>query len=204
MYSSTWYTLCAENPGFEIVQESVKVCTTGMSSRTLYAQHTVSLAYVFLSRGKSSTVQCTVFSYTPAEVDAPIMYSSINRLYAKNPVFEIVHEESVKVYHLHMYNGNLQQNSMRRILCHSGISHLSSVLACVFSSRCNVLHVICEHHALGAVLLSSMRLVRSAMGEYLVLALGTAGYRLGPLRKGTHGTFLIGQSAPFFIHPSPN
>ena len=76
------------------------------------------LAYVFLSRGKSSTVQCTVFFYTPAQVDAPIMYISINRLYAKNPVFEIVHEESVKVYDLHMYNGNIQQNSMRRILCH--------------------------------------------------------------------------------------
>ena len=58
------------------------------------------------------------FFYTPAQVDAPIMYSSINRLYAKNPVFEIVHEEGVKVYHLHMYNGNIQQNSMRRILCH--------------------------------------------------------------------------------------
>ena len=90
----------------------------GMSSRTLYAQHPVSLAYVLLSRGKSSTVQCTVFFYTPAQVDAPIMYSSINRHYAKNPVFEIVHEKSVKVYHLHMYNGNIQQNSMRRILCH--------------------------------------------------------------------------------------
>ena len=42
----------------------------GMSSRTLYAQHPVSLrifhlspvlAYVFLSPGKSSTVHCTVF-----------------------------------------------------------------------------------------------------------------------------------------------
>ena len=76
------------------------------------------LAYVFLSRGKSSTVQCTVCFYTPAQVDAPIMYSSMNRLYAKNLVFEIVHEESVKVYHLHMYNENIQQNSMRRILCH--------------------------------------------------------------------------------------
>ena len=121
------------------------------------------LAYVFLSRGKSSTVQCTVFFYTPAQFGAPIMYSSINRLYAKSPVFEIVHEESVKVYHLHMcvcvfsshsfwtsssldvpagvtqeeghtggrshrishppsfcgaYDGNIQQNSMRRILCH--------------------------------------------------------------------------------------
>ena len=41
------------------------------------------------------------------------MYSS--RLYAKNPMFEIVHEESVKVYHLHMtymYNGNTQQNPL--------------------------------------------------------------------------------------------
>ena len=37
------------------------------------------------------------------------MYSS--RLYAKNHVFEIV-EESVKVYHLHMYNENIQQNSL--------------------------------------------------------------------------------------------
>ena len=49
------------------------------------------------------------FLYTPAQVDVP-MYSS--RLYSKNPVFQIVHEESVKVYHLHMYNGNIQQNSL--------------------------------------------------------------------------------------------
>ena len=39
----------------------------------------------------------------------PFFYSSINRLYAQNPVFEIVREESVKVY-LHMHNGNVQQN----------------------------------------------------------------------------------------------
>ena len=64
----------------------------------------------FLSPGKSSTVQCTVFLYTPTQVDALTMYSS--RLYAKNPVFEIVHEESVKVYRLRMYNGNIQQNSL--------------------------------------------------------------------------------------------
>ena len=36
-------TLCAENPVFEIVQENVKACTTGMSSRTLHAQYPVSL-----------------------------------------------------------------------------------------------------------------------------------------------------------------
>ena len=39
------------------------------------------------------------------------LYSSINRLYAQNPVFKIVHDESVKVY-LHMYNGNVQQNPL--------------------------------------------------------------------------------------------
>ena len=44
------------------------------------------------------------------------MYSSINRLYAQNPVFEIVREESVKVY-LHMYNGNVQQNLQRVESC---------------------------------------------------------------------------------------
>ena len=37
------------------------------------------------------------------------LYSSINRLYAQDPGFEIVREESVKVY-LHMHNGNVQQN----------------------------------------------------------------------------------------------
>ena len=37
------------------------------------------------------------------------LYSSINRLYAQNPVSEIVHDENVKVY-LHMYNGSVQQN----------------------------------------------------------------------------------------------
>ena len=52
-----------ENPGFEIVQESVKVCTTGMSSRTLYAQHPVSFFSFFFfhltySRWTSSLPSC--------------------------------------------------------------------------------------------------------------------------------------------------
>ena len=53
------------------------------------------LAYDFLSRCKSSTPTSTH------------LYSSIDKLYAQNPVFEIVHKKSVKVY-LHMYNGNVQ------------------------------------------------------------------------------------------------
>ena len=101
-------TPCAENPVFEIVQESVKVCTTEMSSRTLYAQHPVSLRIFtslpssrlrFLSRCKFSTPTSTP------------LYSSINRLNAQNPAFGIVHDESVKAY-LHMYNGNVQQNAL--------------------------------------------------------------------------------------------
>ena len=142
-----------------------------MSSRTLYAQHPVSISPrfspTFLYLGANPAPYSAPFfsALQPKLMHLLCTAVLINRLYAKNPVFEIVHEEGVKVYHLHMYNGNIQQNSMRRIPCHWGISHLSSVFACVFSSRCNVLHVICEHHALGAVLLSSMRLVRSVMGE---------------------------------------
>ena len=37
--------------------------------------------------------------------------SSINRLYAQSPGFEIVRKESVKVY-LHMHNGNVEQNPL--------------------------------------------------------------------------------------------
>ena len=83
---------------FEIVRESVKVCTTGMSSRTLSHLSPV-LAYNLLSRCKFSTP-----SSTP-------LYSSINRLYTQNPVFAIVYDESVKVY-LHMYNENVKQNPL--------------------------------------------------------------------------------------------
>ena len=89
---------------------STHTCTTGMFSRTLHAQafcHLKSLhlslvlAYDFLSRCKFST---------PTTCSTPL-YRSINRLYAQNPVFETVHDESVKVY-LHMYNGNVQQNPL--------------------------------------------------------------------------------------------
>ena len=57
------------------------------------------LAYQFLSRCKFGTPTST------------LLYSSIMRLYPQNPVFEIVHDESVNVY-LHMYNGNVQQNPL--------------------------------------------------------------------------------------------
>ena len=100
---------------FEIVQESVKVCSTGMPSRTLHAQHPVSLR-IFTSLLGSRLRFLSQYKFsTPTRTS---LYSGISTLYAQNPVFETVHDESVKVYP-HMYNGNVQQKpSMRRILCH--------------------------------------------------------------------------------------
>ena len=69
-----------------------------MSGRTLSHPSPV-LAYDFLSRCNFSTPSSTH------------LYSSINRLYAQNPVFAFVHDESVKVY-LHMFNGNVKQNPL--------------------------------------------------------------------------------------------
>ena len=96
------------------------------------------------------------FLYTPAQVDAP-MYSS--RLYAKNLVFEIVHEESVKVYHLHVYNGNIQQNSLCVESCVTEEFHISSRFSLHLRLPAAVaelaVYAIDEHHA-GAVLLFSV------------------------------------------------
>ena len=52
----------------------------------------------------------TIFHRDANSTSTPL-YSSMNRLYAQNPVFEIVHDKSVKVY-LHMYKGNVQQNPL--------------------------------------------------------------------------------------------
>ena len=49
---------------------------------------------------------------THTHTRSTLLYSSIIRLYPQNSVFEIVHDESLKVY-LHMYNGNVQQKSNR-------------------------------------------------------------------------------------------
>ena len=65
---------------FETVQESEQVCTTGMYSRTLYAQHPVSprifrslpgsrLRFFIAGQIQHPTVH--IFLYTPAQIDAP-------------------------------------------------------------------------------------------------------------------------------------
>ena len=86
-----------------------------MFSRTLHAQHPVTTKL-----NTSSRFSPTIF-YRDANsvaISTPF-YSSINRLYTQNPGFEIVREESVKVY-LYMYNGNnVEQNPLCvEILCH--------------------------------------------------------------------------------------
>ena len=45
-------------------------------------------------------------------LSSTLLYTSIIRLYPQNPVFKIVHDESVKVYLLPRYNGNVQQNPL--------------------------------------------------------------------------------------------
>ena len=61
------------------------------------------------------------------------MYSS--KLDPKNPLFEIVHVESVKVYHLHMYNGNIQQNSLCVESCVTEEFHISPRFSPAFLHR---------------------------------------------------------------------
>ena len=86
---------------------SIYTCTTGMFSRTLHAQHPVTMnlntsprfSPTILYRNANSVPNSTPFD------------SSINRLYAQSPGFESVREESVKVY-LHMHNGNVEQNPL--------------------------------------------------------------------------------------------
>ena len=89
--SSTFY---AQNPALEIVDQQKSVA--------------VYLHIVRVQRGCSAeeAFMRSILCY------AHTMYRS--RLCAKNPVFEIVHGESVKDYHLYtyMYNGNIPQNPL--------------------------------------------------------------------------------------------
>ena len=77
------------------------------------------------------------------------MYGS--RLYAKNPVFDFFHEESVKVYHLHMYIGNIQQNSLGAESCVTEEFHISPQFSPAFfhhDAMCCTSSVSIMHSAL--------------------------------------------------------
>ena len=109
---------------FEIVQESVKVCTTGMSYLHTFIQQ------------------------------------QINRLYAQNPVFKMVHGESVIVY-LHMYSENVQQNPL--CIESSCVTKVFSIFPpfspTIFHRDANSVELLLQilAHLCTAVLIGSMR-----------------------------------------------
>ena len=81
----------------------------GMFSRNLYAQHPVT-KNLHISPRLSPTIFYR--DANPALLLAHLCTTVlIGRPFAQNPVFEMVHDESVKVY-LHMYNGNVRQNPL--------------------------------------------------------------------------------------------
>ena len=84
-----------------------------MFSRTLHAQHPVTTNNLNTSPLLSPAIFYRDANSVPTiNINSTPLYSSINRLYAQNSGFEIVREESVKVY-LHMHdNGNVQQNPL--------------------------------------------------------------------------------------------
>ena len=105
------------------------------------------------------------------------MYSG--SLYYAKTVFKIVHEESF------LHAEPVKPPPLLHLCLPAAVAELA-----VYGFR--------EHHA-GVVLLFSVRTLPFFLAKF-----GTVVYRKPTLRKGTYGTFLIGQSAPFFIHPSPN
>ena len=85
---------------------SIYTCTTGMSAEPF--MHSI-LSQRILTYLPGSRLRFFYRDANSVPTSTPFFYSSINRLYAQNPVFKIVREESVKVFQ-HMHNGNVQQN----------------------------------------------------------------------------------------------
>ena len=85
---------------------SVYTCTAGMSAEPFMRSI---LSQRILASLPGSLLRFFYRDANSVPTSTPFFHSSINRLYAQNPVFEIVLEESVKVY-LHMHNGNVEQN----------------------------------------------------------------------------------------------
>ena len=105
---------------FEIVQESVKVCTTGMSSRTLYAQHRVSIRIFPSLPGYRQR-----FFFIPMQIQYSYEHTFLCPAVDSKPCVRNCSREREG-----LYNGNAQQNSLcaascvtpllpGSILCHS-------------------------------------------------------------------------------------
>ena len=136
------------------------------------------------------------------------MYSS-SRLYAKNPVFEIAHEESVKVYHLHMYKGNVQQNSLCVESCVTeefNISPRFSLHLRLPAAVAKLAVFLSLFEELPNTSTPEYNLRRGerkkSLTEYKMKEVPNIDLRREDTKKSQNG-ILIGQCAQFLIHPSP-
>ena len=77
-----------------------------MFSRTLHAQHPVTTNLTPFPGSRLRFFIAMQIQYLLEHLSTAVLIGS-----AQNPGFEIVREESVKVY-LHMHNGNVQQNPL--------------------------------------------------------------------------------------------
>ena len=139
---------------------SIYTCTPKMFSRTLHAQHPATT-----NLNTSLRFSPTIFYRDANSVPTSTpFYSSINRLYAQNPGFEIVREESVKVY-LHMHNGNVQQNPLCVESCvTSGFSISPRLSPTMFDPDAN--SVLLRAHLCTAVdFMCRNACVRNCLGE---------------------------------------
>ena len=122
------------------------------------------------------------------------LYSCINRLYVQNPVFEIVREESVKVY-LHMYNGNVQQNTLCVESCFTKEYSISP------GSRQRCLIPMQIQSSFEHLLRRAER--NKSLTEFKMKEVPNIDLRREDTKKSRNG-ILIGQCAQFLVHPSPN
>ena len=126
-----------------------------MFSRTPHAQHPVTT-----NLNTSPRFSPNIFYRDANSVPSTStpFYSSINRLYAQNPVFEIVHGESMIVY-LHMYSGNVKQNPLR--IESSCVTKVFSIfprfLPTIFYRDANSVLLQILAHLSTAVIIGSMR-----------------------------------------------
>ena len=176
-------TLGAENPVFEIVQESVKVCTTGMSSRTLYGQHPVSLKIftslpgsrlcffyhdansvplvahlctAVLIRFMRRTLCSKLFSSTIFDPDANPVLLRAHLCTAVDSMRRKPCVQNCSRKREGLYNGNVQQNPLCAASCVTKDIHISPRFSPAFFYR-DVNSVLLVAHLCTAVLIRSMR-----------------------------------------------
>ena len=110
MYSSS--TFYAQNPALEIVDQQKSVNVYLHMYHGNVQQKNPLCAASCVTKNISPRFSRTIFCRDAnAVILRTHLCTAVACLYAKT-VFEIVYEESVKVYHLHMYNGNIQQNPL--------------------------------------------------------------------------------------------